>query len=171
MMERESQEQEARRLLAESTRRLELVRENFEFFKGNIELAGIELEAAEGAYMSGDCEDAWKIVERELRDLHGSIKEALELASAFTTQEEEANLRAMLGKISNLQVSAYNWITRVRANQKAVQIPTDGRCPPRYVEGMNSMLSPDAVEFCLKCKYRADCDDDRKQEHSSASTR
>ena len=170
-MERENQREEVNRLLAESTRRLKQVRDDFEIFKGNIELAGIELEAAHDGYMSGDCEDAYKVVEKELRNLHGSIKEALEFAPAFTTQEEEANLRAMLGKISNLQVSAFNWITRVRANQKAVQIPTDGRCPPRSVEGMNSMLSPDAVEFCLTCKYRADCDDDRKQEHSLASTR
>jgi len=175
-MERESQEQEAKRLLAESTERLEQVRDDFEIFNGNLKLAGIELEAAYDGYMSGDCEDAWKIVERELRNLHGSIKEALEFATAFTDLQGEANLRAMLDKIVNLQIDAYNWITRVRKEQKVIQRPTGKPvCPAMfYYRGVDDMLkaTPDDFKWCeLECPYQDKCDSDPKQRYIPASTR
>ncbi len=175
-MEREDSMKEAERLLRESTRRLEQIRDDYEIFSGNLKLANIELEAAYDAYMSGDCEEAWKIVERDLRNAHASIKEALEFSPAFTNQEEETNLRTMLAKIANLQIDAYNWITRVRKEQKVIQRPTGKPvCPAMfYYRGIDNMLeaTPDDLKWCeLECPYMSKCDPDPKQRYIPASTR
>ncbi|MFC1915539.1 hypothetical protein ACFLW4_02465 [Chloroflexota bacterium] len=175
-MKREDPREEAERLLRESTRRLEQVRDDYEIFSGNLKLADTELEAVYDAYMSGDCEEAWSIVERDLRNAHASIKEALEFSPAFTNQREETNLRAMLDEIVNLQIDAYNWITRVRKEQKVIQRPTGKPvCPAMlYYRGVDNLLeaTPDDFKWCeLECPYQDKCDSDPKQRYMPASTR
>ncbi len=153
--------------------RLQEMKDNKEFFDVSLEMVNWLLDDLEETGLPGpdECEEAYKEAGRVLEWLHGYIKDALDLAIPFTTPDGEAALRQALDKAGNLRIQVWELQKAVRQEREAeaAQIST-GRCPPRFVNGMGSMLSPDAVEFCLTCKYRAKCDDDRKQEYNLALT-
>lgn len=162
-MERETPEEEARRLLREGKQRLQEMQDDSEAFKGSLELVGIHFDDAKVALERGDSEASQREVTQALESMHFYIKDALELAPAFTTPESEAMLKDMLDKVCNLRIDCWNWGKRLRlereANREAMGNPA---CPAMIYEGIArtsaDMASAEAIDFCLhRCKYADRC--------------
>lgn len=170
-MKRESDEQYLRRKLAEGKQILQDKKDDHEAFHCALELAGIELEAADDAFMSGDCDEAWAGVEKALKDLHASLSEACELAPQFTTPASEEQLKAMCEKVTNLRIQAWEIHQALEKERVALREELGNpACPSMIYAGVarasEDMASERAVEFCLhECKYADRCDPSPKQEH------
>lgn len=167
-MEREGQREEAERKLRESTERLQAMKDDIEAFKVSLELAGIDLANADDALERGDSEASQREASQAVESMYANIRDVLELAPAFTTPESEATLRAMLDKVNNLRILAWQWGRRLEqeyeANREAMGNPA---CPIMIAEGIarvaSEMASERAVEFCLhKCPYMDRCDPNPK---------
>ena len=173
-MKRNGDNKERRELeerLRTGAKRLEQIKIDKDVYKDSLDLVTWCLDDLEETGLPGpdECEEAYRETSWVLELMYSYIKEALSFAPNFVTPEGEAKLRAMLDKVGNMRIQIWGFQKVVRQEREVAQISTD-RCPPQSVNGISSMLSPEAVQFCLTCKYRAKCEDDRKQEYVPVAT-
>jgi len=165
MVERESPREEAERLLAEAKQGLRDMQDDSEAFKVSLELVGIHLDDAEVALERGDSEASQREVTQALESMHFYIRDALELAPTFTTPKSEATLKAMLDKVNNLRISAWQWGRRLKRERESLgEAMGNPACPAMIYEGITDMATERAIDFCLhKCPYQDRCGPDPKQ--------
>lgn len=159
----ESQRQYLERRLAEGKQRLQDKKDDKEAFDCSLEMVAWLLDDLEDSLAPNECEESYKESGRVLEWLHSYIKDALDLAPAFTTPESEAALRQALDKVDNLRILVWNWQKKVERERE----PTDkssGKwvCPAMlYYRGVTDLLeaTPDDLKWCeLECPYISRCD-------------
>ena len=167
-MERESQEQEAKRRLEESTQQLEKAREEYRAYKFLLKMVDSDLDDADYAFMSGDCKEAWQGVERSLRSMDVNLRDALKLTDVVSPAAEE-QLKSIIDRVTNLRIEAWSWWQRIEAESVANNRSTvNPVCPAQLgIAGIDNMLTQRAIDFCIgECPYQSKCDPGPKRKSS-----
>ena len=160
MIERESPEQEARRLLAESTARLKEAKERHRTYWSLIRLAGEEMESAYDAYMEADTEEAWQEFDSHATLAIQCLKTAICHMPDYTPLWVEKSLKSTIEGIIDIRIDYWDrWGRKVKAEREAARRPTGApTCPAQVLHGIRDMRTVEAAEFCLnRCEYQDRC--------------
>ena len=166
-MERESQEQEARRKLAKGKERLMNIKSKHKAFNLLVDVAADELESASDAYMEADTEEMWQEFNEHCEKACFNLKCAIAtLHKLAETEPSQVNpealrwLRDTINDIGNIRIGFWEkWGQQVKADRDAGRKPRGiWQCPAQVLHGITDMTTVEAAEFCLyKCEYQDRC--------------
>jgi len=169
-MERESQEQEARRKLAKGKERLEKMKAHAREYETLVGNGGNLLERAYDTYMEGDRIEDWDEFERCIRAAVSSFKNATEqlhkiaeITPSDVPPERYVEISGIINRINDTLLDYHqNWGKRMKADEVArVMALTHWTCASLQAAGIRNadMESAAGEAYCHnECKYRETCD-------------